>query len=259
MKADQNLTILKIGGNVLADPTALDAALTLFAAYPGAAILVHGGGKRANELLLALGHTPQMVNGRRITDAPTLEIAVMVYAGLINKQLVAFLQAKDCPALGISGADANAIQAHKRPVTDIDYGFVGDIDTVNAPTFQALLGAGFRPVCCAITHDGHGQLLNTNADTIASALAHALAPHYRVTLDYCFEKPGVLLDADRDDTVIPHLTPVDYARYKAQGIIHSGMLPKLDNAFAALHAGVHQVRIGHVESLRSGAATRVKI
>lgn len=258
MKAARKLTILKIGGNVLADTTMLDAALDLFTGYEGAAILVHGGGKRASELLTELGHTPRMVDGRRITDAATLEIAVMVYAGLINKQLVARLQAKGCPALGVSGADGNLIQAHLRPVGDIDYGFAGDIDHVHAAGFDALLAAGFCPVCCAITHDKQGQLLNTNADTIASAVAHALAPLYAVTLDYCFEKPGVLLDADRDDTAIPQLTPSDYAVYKAQGIIHSGMIPKLDNAFAALRAGVHQVRIGNITSLSSGTATRVE-
>ena len=252
------LRILKIGGNVLADPQELERALTLFASYQGPAILVHGGGRRASEILTAMGQTPRMINGRRITDEATLEVVTMVYAGSLNKQLVASLQAKGCNAIGLSGADGNLIRAHKRVVKEIDYGFAGDIDEVNAAGFEALLEAGFRPVCCAITHDRQGQLLNTNADTIAATIASALADRYQVVLQYCFEKPGVLLDAERDDTVIPVISPAYYHELKQQGVIHSGMLPKLDNAFSALSAGVNLVQVGNLERLSNGEATRLE-
>ena len=252
------LRILKIGGNVLANPAELDKALALFASYEGPAILVHGGGRKASELLKLMGHTPKMINGRRITDESTLEVVTMVYAGLLNKQLVAQLQALNCNAIGLSGADGNLIRAHKRLVKDIDYGFAGDIDEVNAPGFSALLDAGFKPVCCAITHDQKGQLLNTNADTIAASIATALATHYAVDLQYCFEKAGVLLDAEREDTVIPEINRTYYRELKEQGIVHSGMLPKLDNAFDALAKGVELVQIGNLASIRAGKATRLK-
>ncbi|PSR09634.1 MAG: acetylglutamate kinase [Bacteroidetes bacterium] len=257
MKSPVALTILKIGGNVLADADQLHQTLALFTRLAGPAILVHGGGRRADELLAALGHKAQMVNGRRLTDAPTLEVVTMVYAGLLNKQLVALLQAQGCNALGVSGADGNLLRAHQRPVQDIDYGFAGDIDAVNVPAFQALLGARFAPVCCAITHDGAGQLLNTNADTIAASIATALAPHYAVALWYCFEKPGVLLDINDDQSVIPVLDPARYAELKSQGVIHSGMLPKLDNAFATLQQGVQEVQLGNLASLTRQKATRI--
>ncbi len=251
------LHILKIGGNVLADPQQLDRALALFASNQGPAILVHGGGRRASEILQAMGQTPRMINGRRITDAATLEVVTMVYAGSLNKQLVAGLQAKGCNAIGLSGADGNLIRAHKRIVKDIDYGFAGDIDEVNASGFDALLEAGFRPVCCAITHDKQGQLLNTNADTIAASVAMALADRYQVVLQYCFEKPGVLLDADNDESVIPQINTLRYQELKAEGVVHSGMLPKLDNAFAALNEGVNSVYVGNISSLINDTATHL--
>ena len=251
------LRILKIGGNVLADPQELERALTLFASYQGPAILVHGGGRRASEILTAMGQTPRMINGRRITDEATLEVVTMVYAGSLNKQLVASLQAKGCNAIGLSGADGNLIRAHKRLVKEIDYGFAGDIDEVNAAGFEALLEAGFRPVCCAITHDRQGQLLNTNADTIAATIASALADRYQVVLQYCFEKPGVLLDADDDESVIPQINTAYYQQLKQEGVVHSGMLPKLDNAFAALHKGVSAVQVGNIASIESNAATQL--
>jgi acetylglutamate kinase len=179
----------------------------------------------------------------------------MVYAGLINKGLVARLQAMQCPAIGLSGADGNAILAHKRIVKDIDYGFAGDIDAIGVDTFKHLLSGALVPVCCAITHDGRGQLLNTNADTIASSLAAALAPHYRVRLQYSFEKPGVLLDPSDDHSVIPHLNKASYQQYKEAGIITDGMIPKLDNAFAGLDAGVSEIVIGNPASMAAGKAT----
>ncbi|MEZ4984685.1 MAG: acetylglutamate kinase [Saprospiraceae bacterium] len=257
MTTQPHLTILKIGGNVLADADLLRQALALFKTYTGAAILVHGGGKRATELLEVLGIPAQMVNGRRITDAATLEIVTMVYAGLINKTLVAQLQAIGCNAIGVSGADANLIQAHKRRGGDIDYGFAGDVDVVNAEGFAILLEAGMRPVCCAITHDKNGQLLNTNADTIAASIARGMAATHRVQLHYCFEKPGVLLDVSRDDSVIADMDRVYYQQLKQEGAIHSGMLPKLDNAFEAIQNGVEQVWIGNIDSLQTGSATRL--
>ena len=254
-----NLTIFKIGGNVLDQPAALSAALDYFAALPEAAILVHGGGRRATELSARLGIEARLVDGRRITDEATLEIVTMVYAGLLNKQLVAALQARGRNAIGLSGADANVILAHKRRKGEIDYGFAGDIDEVNVSALRALLDAGLAPVCCPITHDGRGQLLNTNADTIASTLATALAGHYSVSLRYCFERPGVLREPADDASVIDRLNPELYAAYRTDGTISAGMIPKLDNAFAALEQGVHEVVIGNLESLRhSGGTTIVK-
>lgn len=249
------LNILKIGGKLLADESQLEEMLQVFTALEGLKILVHGGGNRANELIKELGIEPKMINGRRITDEPTLEIVTMVYAGLINKGLVAKLQAMQCPAIGLSGADGNAILAHKRVVKDIDYGFAGDIDAIGVETFKHLLSGGLVPVCCAITHDGHGQLLNTNADTIASSLAAALAPHYRVRLQYSFEKPGVLMNPSDDNSVITRLNKTTYQQYKKEGIITDGMIPKLDNAFAGLDAGVSEIIIGNPAAMASGKAT----
>lgn len=245
----KELFILKIGGKVIEDQELLNAALQAFSDQPGYKMLIHGGGKRATEVSKQLNIPVQMVNGRRITDAATLEIAVMVYAGLANKTIVAKLQALHCNAIGMSGADANAILAHKRPVKDVDYGFVGDVDEVNATTIQTLLEGNLTPVFCAITHDGNGQLLNTNADTIAMQLATALAPHYAVSLNFCFEKPGVLLNPTEEDSVIPHLDRETYHQYQTDGIITDGMLPKLDNAFEALEKGVKEVRIGDVAAM----------
>lgn len=255
----QELAILKIGGQVLDDPDRLAAALDYFAGLSGLAILVHGGGKAAGRLSKAMGIEPRMVDGRRLTDAATLEIVTMVYAGGINKQVVAGLQARGCNAIGLSGADGNLIQAHKRIVKDIDYGFAGDIDAVNVDLLLSLLGMGLRPVVCPITHDRAGQLLNTNADTIASRLAVALAPHYRIRLDYCFELPGVLRDFQDPASVIPHLDAAAFAEYRNAGVISGGMIPKLDNAFTALRAGVARIRIGDLAALAEGRATVVEL
>lgn len=255
----QNLSILKIGGKLLADEAQLTEMLQVFTALPGGKILVHGGGNRADELIRDLGIEPRMVNGRRITDEPTLEIVTMVYAGLINKNLVARLQAMACPAIGLSGADGNVILAHKRIVKDIDYGFAGDIDAINVDTLRHLLSGGLVPVCCAITHDGQGQLLNTNADTIASRLAVALAPHFAVSLQYCFEKPGVLTDPKDDSSVIPQLNKSSYHQYRDAGVITDGMIPKLDNAFAGLDAGVQEIVIGNPSSMAAGSATSIRL
>ncbi|MCB0607657.1 MAG: acetylglutamate kinase [Lewinella sp.] len=251
----QSLTVVKIGGKVLEDDRQLSSALADFAAVEGPKILVHGGGKRSDELCLQLGIEPKMVEGRRITDAPTLEIVTMVYAGLLNKKVTGLLQSVGCNAIGLSGADGNAILAHKRAKGQIDYGFAGDIDEVNSGMLAALLNTGLVPVLCSITHDGKGQLLNTNADTIATVTAAAMAANYRVTLKFCFEKAGVLRDPADDAAVIPMLNQADYARFREEGVINAGMIPKIDNALAAKRGGVNKVLICGVKAI-SPAATQ---
>lgn len=245
----ETLYIVKIGGNVVDDETALQQFLADFASLKGHKILVHGGGKIASQVAQKLGIEVNMVNGRRITDAAMLDVAVMVYAGLANKNIVAKLQALQCNAIGLSGADANCITAHKRIHPEIDYGFVGDIDSVNTTAFETLINGGLTPIVSAITHDGKGQLLNTNADTIASALAVALTGSYNTQLVYCFEKNGVLKNVDDENSVIPSINPVQFEELKTQGIIAKGMLPKLDNAFDAVQSGVQKVIIGHSAQL----------
>ncbi|NHF60676.1 acetylglutamate kinase [Flavobacteriaceae bacterium TP-CH-4] len=247
------LSIIKIGGNVIEGREALKQFLVSFAQMEGNKILVHGGGKLATRLATKLGIESKMVGGRRITDAQTLEVITMVYAGLTNKNIVAELQAHDCNAIGLSGADGNTIQAHKRPVKDIDYGFAGDVDGINTATISRLLSAGLTPVFCAMTHDGKGQLLNTNADTIASELAIGLSKSYKITLYYCFEKKGVLLDISNEDSVIEHIDSKKYQELATEGIIADGMLPKLENCFHALHHDVHQVCIGDTSMILPGA------
>ncbi|RSK36302.1 acetylglutamate kinase [Hymenobacter metallilatus] len=243
----EGLKIFKIGGGIIDDDAQLRQFLRALTHVPGHKLLVHGGGKGASQMLRDLGIEPQLVQGRRITDAATLDIVTMFYAGKTNKQMVSLLQAEGVNALGLSGADGNAIRAVKRPVKDIDYGFVGDLpaNAVNTDLLHQLLKNGLLPVFCAITHDGQGQLLNTNADTIASTLARALAERYAVELHFCFEKDGVLRDVHDEASVIPQLTATEYQELKATGSIAAGMVPKLDNAFAALEAGVEQVVIEH--------------
>lgn len=254
----EHLSVFKIGGALLEDGTGLAEALAFFTALPGPKILVHGGGRSASRLSGQLGIPSLMHEGRRITDAAALEVVLMVYAGLENKRLVAQLQATGCNALGLSGADGNAILARKRAVKDIDYGFAGDIDVVNAHAITTLLRAGFTPVFCAITHNGKGQLLNTNADTIASAIAVALSEQFHTTLYYCFELPGVMTDVARPDSVLLELDPASYAEQRQLGHISGGMIPKLDNCFYALAHGAAQVWVGHAAALRKGTATQLK-
>ena len=244
---DTAVTVYKIGGGIIDNATELTQFLKLLAAAPGLKILVHGGGKGASTLMRQLGQEPVMRNGRRVTDAAALELVVMFYAGKTNKEVVAQLQAQGANALGLSGADGNVIRGVKRPVREIDYGFVGDLTpaSVNQALLLTLLQVGLLPVLCPIIHDGAGQLLNTNADTIASAVAVALAPALDVTLHFCFEKNGVLRDVADDQSVIPEINAAAYADLKRQGVVADGMLPKLDNAFAALAAGVRRVVIGH--------------
>lgn len=238
------LAVVKIGGNVIEEPQALSMFLKDFSQMQGPKILVHGGGKKATAMAQQLGIPVQMVDGRRITDAQNLDIITMLYGGKINKNIVAQLQALECNAMGLSGVDANAIQAIKRPIGTIDYGYVGDVTEVNTSFFQLLIDHGVTPVCCAITHDRKGQLLNTNADTIAATVAVALSKHFQVSLWYCFEKQGVLEDIEDDHSVIENINPKKYALLKATHAIHSGMIPKMDNCFEALKKGVSKVKIG---------------
>ena len=246
------LYVVKIGGNIIDDNNKLDLFLKDFAAIKGKKILVHGGGKLATQLAKDLGIEQAMVDGRRITDAATLKIVTMVYAGYINKNIVAKLQANNNNAIGFTGADANLIKAHKRLPSDskgIDYGFVGDIDSVNTSAILPLLQQDIAIVIAPITHDGNGQLLNTNADTIAQSIAVAMSNNYAVSLLYCFEKNGVLLDANNDSTVIPSINKEEYQSLKEKALIFAGMIPKLDNAFAAINSGVTKVIIGKAEMI----------
>lgn len=247
----KRLTIIKIGGNVIDNSQNLHQFLLDFTALPGDKILVHGGGKIATELGESLGIEAKMVEGRRITDIETLRIVTMVYAGLINKNLVAQLQAKGSNAIGLTGADGNIICAKKRPVKEIDYGFVGDLDekSVSSTTLDNLLKAGLVPVLCAITHDGETQLLNTNADTIASAVAVAMSALYETRLVYCFEKKGVLKDVDDEASVVREIKSSEFEGLKANGTVAGGMIPKLHNAFEAIKKGVSAVYIGKADEL----------
>lgn len=246
------LSIVKIGGNVIGNTQELSKFLKLFSNLEGFKILVHGGGKLASEMAVKMGIESTMVGGRRITDEEGLKIITMVYAGLTNKTIVVELQANECNALGMSGADGNSIQAHKRPVKDIDYGFAGDVDGVNEDLLAHLLTLGLTPVFCAVTHDGKGQLLNTNADTIASELAIGLGHIYNTTLYYCFDKNGVLADVSDEASVIRRIDSKSYQDLLKREIIADGMLPKLKNCFHALNKGVAEVCIGNTTMLVSG-------
>jgi acetylglutamate kinase len=245
----ERLLVIKIGGNIIDDEQKLMSFLQSFASVKEKKILVHGGGKLATRLAEQMDIPQQMVEGRRITDADTLKVVTMVYAGLINKNIVAQLQANNCNAIGITGADGNCIQAHKRIHPDLDYGFAGDIDSVNDSFISSLLEQDCAPIVAPITHDKKGQLLNTNADTIAQELAKALSKNYEVELIYSFEKDGVLLDVNDQDSVIKKLSPSYYSELKNSGAIFAGMIPKLDNAFSALNNGVKKIIIGKAESL----------
>ena len=237
------LTIVKVGGAIVEDKEQLQQLLSHFCAIEGKKILVHGGGRRATQVAARLGIESRMVNGRRITDSDMLEVVTMVYGGLVNKNIVAQLQARGVNAIGLTGADMDVIHSHRRPVKDVDYGFVGDVERVNADCLKALLDTGATPVLAPLTHDGAGTMLNTNADTIASVAAQALAKHYDVTLIYSFEKPGVLRHPDDDTSIIPHITRADFNQYVAVGTISGGMIPKIENALQAVEAGVRRVII----------------
>ncbi len=237
------LTIVKVGGAVVEDEARLSRLLADFSAIEGRKVLVHGGGRRATAVASSLGIESKMVGGRRITDSQMLEVVTMVYGGLVNKNIVARLQACGIDALGLTGADIDVIRSHKRPVKNVDYGFVGDVERVDGGKLSQLIEAGITPVMAPLTHDGQGNMLNTNADTIAAETAKALAGQYDVTLIFSFEKKGVLARPDDDDSLIPVITRADYMRYAADGTVSGGMLPKLENAFNAISAGVSRVNI----------------
>lgn len=255
------LSIIKIGGNIIDNPTELSQFLLDFSKIEGNKILVHGGGKSATKMAESIGLVPQMIEGRRITDKPMLDVVVMIYAGEINKNMVAQLQANNTNAIGFSGADGNLILSTKRNHPTIEYGFVGDVQKVNTELLAVLIDNEIVPVFCAITHDGNGQLLNTNADTIASELAIATSAIFEVTLNYCFEKAGVLTDVDDENSVIPEINSTLYSTLKEEGAIHSGMIPKLDNCFNSLSKGVQKIKIGHHKMLKDSKAicTSIKL
>lgn len=253
------LTIIKVGGKIVEEEETLYALLDRFASLPGHKMLVHGGGRSATRLATRLGIESRMVEGRRITDAETLRVVTMVYGGLVNKNIVAGLQARGVNALGLTGADMNAILSVKRPVKEVDYGFVGDVKQVNAELLADLIAKGIVPVMAPLTHDGAGHLLNTNADTIAGETAKALARHFEVTLVFCFEKRGVLRDEHDDDSVIPTIDRTLFAQLTAEGIIQGGMIPKVENSLQAVEAGVSQVIITQADALgQPGAGTVVR-
>jgi len=254
-----NVSVIKIGGNIIDNPAELEKFLTDFSKIEGYKVLVHGGGKSATKMAQSIGLVPQMIDGRRITDAPMLDVVVMIYAGQINKHIVAQLQAKDNNAIGFSGADGNLIQSTKRNHPTIDYGFVGDVKQVNTKLLATLLETGVVPVFCAITHDKNGQLLNTNADTIASELSIALSEVFDVTLTYCFEKQGVLMDSEDDSSVITEINEALYNKLKEEKVIHSGMIPKLDNCFNSLSRGVQKIKIGHHRMLQNSDISHTTI
>ena len=253
------LSIIKIGGNVVDNQDVLDQFIDKFCKIEGKKILVHGGGVMASRLLKSIGIEPKMLNGRRITDYETLKVVTMVYAGWINKSIVAGLQAKGCNAIGLSGADANTIPANLRPKEPIDYGYVGDIDTakINSESINKLLLNEFCPIFCAITHDSNGSLLNTNADTIASSIAVAMSEKYNVNLYYCFEKDGVLTDVNDNSSLIEEIDETYFQQLKLDGVIDGGMIPKLENAFNAINKGVTNVIITHALNIDNERHTTI--
>lgn len=259
--ADDVINVVKIGGNVIDNPSALESFLKDFAAMPGEKILVHGGGKEATRISEGMGVKSNMIEGRRVTDRQTLDIVTMVYAGLINKRIVALLQKFGCDAVGLTGADGNAVPATRRPASPIDYGFVGDINPnkVNASFIATLLDGGCVPVFCAICHDGDGTLLNCNADSVASAVALGASRIAPVRLTYCFEKAGVMTDLDDEKSVIPLVTKESFERLKEEGIVAKGMIPKLQNALASAANGVEEVRICKAEALLGDGGTLIRI
>lgn len=254
---ETSLSIVKIGGNIVDNPEALESFLNDFHQLKGHKLLVHGGGVMASKMAKQLGIETKMLNGRRITDEETLKVVTMVYAGWGNKNIVALLQKMGCNAIGLSGADANTIPAIRRSPVPIDFGFAGDPDPnkTNTSFISQLIESNVTPVFCAITHDGNGSLLNTNADTIAYTVATALSEKYKVTIYYCFEKEGVLRDVNNPESLIPTMNREEYEGYKQQGIIVDGMIPKLDNSFRAIEQGVSEVVVLHAKNLLSGKGT----
>ncbi|MDR1981666.1 MAG: acetylglutamate kinase [Tannerellaceae bacterium] len=253
----EGLTLIKVGGKIVEEEETFRRLLCDFSAIEGYKVLVHGGGRSATKLAARLGIESKMVDGRRITDREMLEVVMMVYGGLVNKHIIAGLQALGVNALGLTGADMNLICSDKRPVKEVDYGYVGDVKEVNAGILASLIRQGVVPVLAPLTHDGRGHMLNTNADTIAGETGKALADYFDVTLVFCFEKKGVLMDEKDDESVIPEINRATYRHYLNQGIIQGGMIPKLENAFSAIDAGVKQVVITHASGIKGQEGTRV--
>lgn len=253
----EKLVLIKVGGKIVEEENTLRQLLKDFAAIEGHKVLVHGGGRSATKLAAELDVETKMVNGRRITDADMLRIVTMVYGGLVNKNIVAKLQALGVNALGLTGADMNLIRSEKRPVKEVDYGYVGDVKEVNAELLAGLIKQGIVPILAPLTHDKEGHLLNTNADTIAGEAAKALAKYFEVTLMFCFEKKGVLMDENDDESVIPEIDREAFKKYVDEGIIQGGMIPKLENAFQAIDAGVRRVVITQASEINNGTGTIV--
>lgn len=257
MQQKKKITVIKVGGKIVEEPASLAALLNRFAAIEGAKVLIHGGGRSATKIAERLGIESKMVGGRRITDAETLQVVTMVYGGLVNKNIVAGLQARGVNALGLTGADCNIIRAHKRPVGEVDYGFVGDVDYADGQMLGRLIEQGIVPIVAPLTHDGNGNLLNTNADTMAAETAKGLAEFYDVTLTYCFEFPGVMRNPDDADSLIATINKESYKELLADGTVSGGMIPKIDNAFNAIDNGVSQVIITRADAIDGQSGTHI--
>ena len=253
----EKITVIKVGGKIVEEDASLAALLDRFAAIEGRKVLIHGGGRSATRIAERLGIESKMVNGRRITDSETLKVVTMVYGGLVNKNIVAQLQATGINALGLTGADCNIIKAHKRPVGEVDYGFVGDVEHANGEMLSALIEQSIVPVVAPLTHDGKGNMLNINADTMAAETAKALAAHYNVTLVYCFEHPGVMRNPEDSQSIIPRITHASYKELLADGTVSGGMIPKIDNAFNAIDNGVEKVIITHANAIDGIQGTHI--
>lgn len=254
----EKLTLIKVGGQIVEEPETLNALLKDFSALNGKKVLVHGGGRAATRIASQLGIKSKMINGRRVTDTDMLNVVTMVYGGLVNKKIVSGLQALGVNALGLTGADMNYMRSDKRPVKEVDYGFVGDVKEVNSDILADLIEKNVVPVLAPLTHDGNGNMLNTNADTIATEAAKALAKHFDVTLMFCFEKKGVLRNAEDEESVIETISKKDFIEYVNDGIIQGGMIPKLENAFDAIDNGVSQVVITRADQIGKNTGTIVK-
>lgn len=253
----QKITVIKVGGKIVEEKDSLDNLLDRFASIEGNRILIHGGGRSATRIAEALGIESHMVNGRRITDSETLKVVTMVYGGLVNKNIVAGLQARNVNALGLTGADCNVMRAHKRTSEEIDWGFVGDVDSADGAMLAKLIDEGIVPIMAPLTHDGKGNLLNTNADTIAAETAKALAPYFDVTLTYCFEHPGVMRNPDDPTSLIARIDSGSYKALLDDGTISGGMIPKIDNAFNALEGGVSRVIITRADAIDGNSGTHI--
>lgn len=253
----EKITVIKVGGKIVEEQATLAGLLNRFAAIEGNKVLIHGGGRSATRIAAQLGIESRMVDGRRITDRKMLEVVTMVYGGLVNKNIVAGLQARGINALGLTGADCNIIRAHKRPVKSVDYGFVGDVEAADGAMLSKFIEQGITPIVAPLTHDGKGNLLNTNADTMAAETAKALAAHYDVTLIYCFEFPGVMRNPEDESSLIATITRESYAALLADGTVNGGMIPKIDNAFNAIESGVGRVIITRADAIDGTQGTHI--